>query len=152
MKMLPKFGLIAVTAIAFATPAFAQDRGTAEEAQELLNQAVQHYEEVGREQALQDFNDPQGEFVDRDLYVFCVGPDDMMTAHGGNPDLIGMDVTTLQDAEGQEIGNRIIEIGRTEGEGTLEYKFENPMTGEVEDKATFIQSVGEEICAVGYYQ
>jgi signal transduction histidine kinase len=64
-----------------------------------------------------------------------------------------MDVTTLTDAEGQEIGNEIIRIGREEGGGTLDYRWENPTTGEVEDKSTYIEPVGDDVvCAVGYYQ
>ena len=104
---------------------------------------------AAREQALEDFNDPEGEFRDRDLYVFCVGPDDTMVAH---PSVVGMDVTTLTDAEGQEIGNEIIRIGREEGGGSLDYRWENPTTGEIEDKSTYIEPVGEDVCAVGYYQ
>lgn len=115
----------------------------------MLGMAVAHYLSVGRDQAIADFNDADGPFRDRDLYVFCVGPDDTMVAH---PSVVGMDVTTLADADGQEIGNAIIDIGRVDGSGMLDYRWQSPTTGEVEDKSTFIQAVGDDICAVGFYQ
>lgn len=127
----------------------AQDRASAAEAEAMLETAVAHYQAVGRDQAIADFNNADGGFRDRDLYVFCVGPDDTMVAH---PSVVGMDVTTLADADGQEIGNAIIDIGRVDGSGTLDYRWESPTTGDVEDKSTFIQAVGEDICAVGYYR
>jgi signal transduction histidine kinase len=154
--MIRRYTIAAMLAAGLALPAVSgalaqeEERASPEEARAMLDQAVEHYEEVGREQAIADFNEPEGDFRDRDLYVFCVGPDDTMIAH---PSVVGMDVTTLTDAEGQEIGNEIIRIGREEGGGTLDYRWENPTTGEVEDKSTYIEPVGDDVvCAVGYYQ
>ena len=54
---------------------FAADRGTPAEAKAMLQKAVAHYKEVGRKQALADFNAKKAPFGDRDLYVVCIGPD-----------------------------------------------------------------------------
>ena len=148
MNALKTIAATSTLILAVSTAGHAQDRATAEEAEAMLAGAIAHYEEVGRDQALADFNDADGGFRDRDLYVFCVGSDDTMVAH---PTIVGTDVTTLADADGLEIGNRIIEIGRDDGEGTLDYRWANPTTGEVENKSTFIHAVGDDVCAVGYY-
>ena len=50
---------------ATASPA-KTERGTPAEAKALLAQAVAHYNEVGRKQALADFNAKKAPFVDRD--------------------------------------------------------------------------------------
>jgi hypothetical protein len=52
-----------------ASPAPTGERGTPEQAQAMLQAAVAHYDEVGREQALADFNAPLPQFKDPDLYV-----------------------------------------------------------------------------------
>ena len=148
MRTLKTFAAASLLTFAAVPALQAQDRATAAEAEAMLAGAIAHYTDVGRDQALADFNDADGDFRDRDLYVFCVGPDDTMVAH---PTIVGTDVTTLADADGLEIGNHIISIGRESGSGTLDYRWANPTTGEVEDKSTFIEAVGDDVCAVGYY-
>src|SRR6266705_1954405 len=51
------------------------ERGKPAEAKAMLQQAVDHYNSVGRKQALADFTGKKPPFVDRDLYVACIGPD-----------------------------------------------------------------------------
>ena len=148
MKRVVTIAATTVALFSLNSSVSGQERASAAEAEAMLETAAAHYQAVGRDQAIADFNDPAGGFRDRDLYVFCVGPDDTMVAH---PSVVGMDVTTLADADGQEIGNAIIDIGRMDGSGMLDYRWQSPTTGEVEDKSTFIQAVGEDICAVGYY-
>lgn len=151
MKSIVKLALVpVVSAAALAGAAFAQERASAEEAQAMLDQAVQHYQEAGREQALEDFN-TSGEWRDRDLYVYCIGPDDMISAHGANPALIGTPAVELVDIEGMNVGEAVMETGRTEGSGTVDYVWENPVSGEAEQKSAFVEQVGEDVCAVGYY-
>jgi hypothetical protein len=53
-----------------------------DEVKALLQQAVAHYKEVGRNLALADFTAKKPPFVDRDLYVFCVDPKRIISAHG----------------------------------------------------------------------
>lgn len=67
---------------------FAGDYGTPPEARTMLLQAIAHYRAVGRKQALADFNARKPAFSDRDLYVFCLGPDHTVVANGGFPNLI----------------------------------------------------------------
>ena len=141
----------ALTSLTLAGSALAQERGTADEARSMLDNAVAHYQAAGRDQALADFNDENGGFRDRDLYVFCFAPDDTMAAHP-NPQLLGADITGLQDADGQNIGQGILDIGRGTGSGELDYRWANPVSGEVEDKTSLVEAVGDDICAVGYYR
>jgi signal transduction histidine kinase len=151
MNSILKFALVPVVSAALMGAVQAQEAGTAEEAQAMLDEAVAHYEEVGREQALEDFNTGD-QWQDRDLYVYCIGPDQTVTAHGANADLVGMSAMELIDPEGMNVGEAVIEVGQAEGSGTVDYVWENPQSGEVEPKSAFVQSVGDDICAVGYYQ
>jgi len=151
MKSIVKLALVPVVSAALMGSVFAQDQGTAEEAQAMLDEAVSHYEEAGREQALEDFNTGD-QWQDRDLYVYCIGPDQMVSAHGANEALVGTSAMNLIDPEGMNVGAAVVEIGQGEGSGTVDYVWENPQTGQVEPKTAFVQQVGEDICAVGFYQ
>src|SRR5262245_2823457 len=68
---------------------FAGERGTPAEAKAMLQKAIAHYKEVGRKQALADFNAKKPPFGDRDLYVFCIGRDLTIVANGGFPQYVG---------------------------------------------------------------
>ena len=52
--------------------AWAAERGTAEEAKALLQKAVEHYQHVGADKAVQDFTGKKVPWVERDLYVACM--------------------------------------------------------------------------------
>jgi cytochrome c len=133
-----------------AVAASAGERGTPEEAQALLDRAVALVESEGEKKALAVFNDRQGPFVDRDLYVFCMGPEYKITAHV-DFGMRGVDVSTLKDPDGKQIGREMIEIAKRGG-GSLEYRWVNPISKEVEPKISFLKPAGRQVCGVGAYK
>jgi hypothetical protein len=38
------------------------------------------------------------------------------------------------------------------GSGTVEYKWENPMTKKVETKVSYLKKAGDQVCGVGAYE
>jgi cytochrome c len=144
------FGL--VTAVAGS--AWSQEaRGTADQAKALLDKAVAHYAKVGRAQALTDFNDRQGSFVDRDLYVFCFGPGRQISAHGMNAALVGKDIAIFKDHDGKAFATEMYDLGTSNGNGKIDYQWVNPTTKKIEPKSSHFQKVAsDEVCAVGYYK
>lgn len=70
-----------------AIPVVAADYGTATEAKAMLERAVAAVN-ADEPKALAEFSKGEGGFKDRDLYVFCSGPDGKIDAHP-NPALIG---------------------------------------------------------------
>ncbi|GEM_PF-2009886 len=127
-------------------------RGKIEEARTMLDRAVAHYLEVGREQALSDFTAKKEPFIDRDLYVFCYGSDRKISGHGAEPGLLGTQVDELRDVDDFAFGTRIMEVGKESPDGGyVEYKWLNPVTGEVEPKISIIRLAGTDICGVGAY-
>lgn len=126
------------------------ERGTPAEAKALLAQAVEHYNSVGRKQALADFTERKAPFYDRDLYVFCISTDGRTTANGGFPQYVGTSVDALKDADGKPLGRRILESANN-GEGSVEYRWINPANHQMERKVAFAKKVGEDICGVGAY-
>jgi hypothetical protein len=63
--------------------AFASDVGTEQEARAMLDRAIAALKE-DETAALAAFTAGEPGFKDRDLYVFCVGPDGVVTANGGH--------------------------------------------------------------------
>ena len=143
--------LVAVVACPAVTSLAAAERGTLDEARAMLQKAVAHYHAVGRKQALADFTGKRAPFVDRDLYVVCVGPGGIVTAHGGYPAYVGASAAVLKDANGKPVGSTIWSTGSSKGDGSLEYAMLNPVSKKVERKVSVFQKVGDDVCAVGAY-
>lgn len=127
------------------------ERGTPAEAKTMLEKAIEHYKSVGRKQALADFTAKKAPFSDRDLYVFCISSDGRTTANGGFPQYVGTSVDALKDADGKPLGRRILEAGSSNGEGSVVYRWINPVTHQMEHKTAFAKKAGEDICGVGAY-
>ena len=131
--------------------ASAADRGTPAEAQAMLAKAAAHYREVGRSVAFADFNARKAPFFDRDLYVFCIGADHVTLANGGFPTYVGTSVDALKDAGGKPIGAALLAAAARGGNGTVEYRWLNPLTHAAEPKISFVQKLGDDVCGVGAY-
>jgi len=136
--------------LAVAMSLVAGEKATPAEAQALLAKAVKVIETQGEAKALAAFNDSKGGFRDRELYVFCVGPDNKISA-SIDPKMIGVDETTIKDADGKEIGKEIAALG-AKGGGSLEYRWTNPVSGKVENKISFVKRAGAQTCGVGAYK
>jgi len=145
------FPLLVVFAIAASVLVFAAERGTPAEAKAMLQKAVAHYKEVGRKQALADFNAKKPPFGDRDLYVFCIGPDLTIVANGGFPQYVGYPAGALKDVNGKSVGKAGWDVANAKGEGTVKYQWINPVTHKMEPKISFFQKAGEDVCGVGAY-
>jgi len=135
--------------LALALSASASDRGTTQEAQALLDRAVKAVQ-ADEAKALAAFNDPKGGYQDRDLYVFCTGPDGKITASRDSK-MLGTDAASIKNADGRAVGKEIAELGK-KGGGTLEYKWPNPLTSKVETKTSYIKKAGNQLCGVGAYK
>jgi signal transduction histidine kinase len=144
-------GLIAA-ALLVAGPAFAADRGTPEQAKALVERAVQHIKEVGKEKAFEDFNDSKGSFVEGDLYIFVEDMTATNLAHGANKGLIGKSVYDLKDADGKLIGREFIAVAQASGEGWVSYKWPNPISKKIEEKSTYVKKVDDMMILCGAYK
>ena len=149
MKKLP-LPLCLLVCLAAAPVATAGEKGTPDEAKALLDKAVKLVQTQGDTKALAAFNDPKGSYVDRDLYVFCFGPDNKVSAHIDKT-MLGKEVTTIKDAEGKPTGSQMAEIAKA-GAGSLEYKWKNPVSQQVGTKVSYLKRAGTQVCGVGAYK
>ena len=147
---MKSIALIVSGSYALASLVLAGQKATSAEAQALLDKAVKLVQTDGDAKALAAFNNPKGRFVDRELYVFCYGPDGKITAHR-DPKMVGTEVAAVKDGDGKEIGKQLLELGK-KGGGTVEYRYKNPVSDKVEPKVSYLKRAGDQVCGVGAYK
>jgi cytochrome c len=132
-------------------PAATAERGTPDEARAMMLAAIEHYNTVGREQALADFNGKVAPFFDRDLYVVYIDSGHIETANGGFPQYVGTSADAVQDVDGNPLGKTIWETSSTTAVSSVNYFWVNPVSGQTEPKTLFFEKVGTDACGVGAY-
>jgi cytochrome c len=144
--------IVSVVALSSAAlSATAPERGTPAQARAMLQKAVAHYKAVGRTQALADFNAKKSPFGERDLYVFCIGPDNTLIANGGFPEYVGRSADEIKDSDGKSVGKAGREVATAKGEGELRYTWFNPVLLLLEPKISYFARAGSDVCGVGAY-
>jgi signal transduction histidine kinase len=128
--------------------AWAADYGTPAEAKAMLEKATAELK-LDKPKALEMFNKGEGGFKDRDLYVFCGGPDGKFTAH---PKLVGQSLKDLKDKTGKAFGEEIYNVAQEGTISEVSYMWPRPGQTEPVQKVAYVTKVGDQVCAVGYYK
>lgn len=116
----------------------------------LLEKALAYYHENG-DKAFAAFS-RQGEFVDKDRYVFVLDTKGVMLASGGpSSALIGRDVSETLGPDLQKTFKDALKVPEGNGIQQAEYRWQNWADGKIERKHVYYQRVGQRILAVGYY-
>lgn len=147
VRRLPVFVLALLAPLA----ADAAERGTAEEAQAMVADAIAAYDATGAAVLFGRINEtPRPEFFDGDLYIFVVDEDGLTVAHAAEPTRVGSDVTRLTDVDGKAFGTEMLAVATPEG-AWVDYKWQDPATGEVEPKASWVVRHDGYIFGCGIY-
>jgi cytochrome c len=112
-----------------------------EEAKGFAEKAAAYAKASGKEKAAAEFNNPKGQFVKGDLYVFAQDFTGVMLANGGNPKLAGQNHLELKDPNGKLFVKEMVEVAKTKGSGWVSYSWTNPATKKVQPKKTWVQRV-----------
>ena len=135
------------------SPAWSADsKGTAQEAQAMVDKAIAFIKKNGREKAFAEINNPKGQFTDRDLYVVVYDINGKVLAHGANAKMIGKDMIDLRDSDGKYFVKERVEIAKGAGKGWQDYKFMNPVSRAIEPKSMYIQKFEDMIVGCGIYK
>jgi hypothetical protein len=119
-------------------------------ARALLERALAYYDDYG-DYAFAAFS-RQGEFVDKDRYVFVVDTQGVMLASGGpSSALIGRDVSEVLGPDLRKAFKDALKTPQASGIQQAEYRWKNPVTGKVENKHAYLKKAGHLLVAVGYY-
>ena len=154
MKKLFK-GLVAALMMLAALGAGAAEKGTADEAVAMVKKASEFLKKNGKEKAFAEFNNPKGQFIQKDLYIFAFGAngDGVELANGANVKLVGKNVLEMKDADGKFLIKDILALGMSkEGKGWVDYKWPNPSTGSIDGKRTYVERVDDVVIGCGIYK
>jgi cytochrome c len=130
----------------------AGDQGTKDEAVAMVKKAIEYIKANGNEKAFQDFSDPKGKFVDRDLYIVVYDMTGKCLAHGQKKNMVGKDLIDFKDTDGKEFMKERIELMKKEQNAWQDYKFMNPVSKEIEPKSMYLERMGDLIVGCGIYK
>ncbi len=141
-----------------AANAWAQEFGSRGEAEAMLKRAVNMLM-ADEKRALDLFTSGHGGFMQKDLYVFCMGADGMLSAH---PHFLGLRLNNWRDNTGKAVGQEILTIAQEGKFAEVTYAAPRPKGMKVTvvdpakadqvEKVSFVTKVGQQICGVGYYK
>ncbi|HEY8099424.1 MAG TPA: cache domain-containing protein [Burkholderiaceae bacterium] len=130
----------------------ADEHGTAEEAVAMVHKVVAYMKENGKQKTIDEVNNIHGRFRDRDLYVTINTLQMVTLAHGANPRMQGKNLIDLRDADGKYFMKERMEILKTKDKGWQDYKFVNPVTQKIENKAMYFEKHGDVVINCGIYK
>jgi len=107
----------------------------------------------GQEAALAAISDPEGPFIDGDLYLFAgLVSDVIMVAHPYSS-LLNQDLSDYQDPEGNYLFANFVAVASDAGAGWSEYWWPKPGEEDPSRKLTYIMKVaGQDLyIGCGYY-
>ena len=137
--------------LAQAVASFRLQQGTADEAVALVTQAAHLHRRTGREQFLRTITDPAQPYHDRDMYVFALDRAGTYLAFGGNPAKVGTRVQDIPGIAGDRLVNDIVAQAEREP-GWVEYDIQNPSTGKVQTKMSFVCQLDDLYVGCGVYK
>lgn len=123
-----------------------------ETAVKMVKAAVAYIAANGEEKGLDALNNPNGEFVKGELYVFAYDLSGVMLANSFRQNLLGQNLLDVPDASGKKFRRDIIELAKTKGSGWVDYAYQNPKTKQVEQKTTYLEKVGELVVCCGIFK
>lgn len=131
----------------------AEKLATSEECVTKTKQAAKLIEEVGLEAALQKMNDPNGPFMWKNTYVFCLDETGKVLAHS-DPKIIGYQARGLKDVDGKLYMQEILDVANTKGEGWVSYMYHKTPGAMPEPKTSYVLKVpsANVIVGAGFYE
>lgn len=150
MKFL-KLASLVLGLMAFAVaPAMADSKhGSKEEAKVMAEKAAALVKE-NPEAAFAKFQEKDGGFIDRDLYVFVFDTKGNFKAHGAKPVLVGKGGIAMKDVSGFAFVQAFLDVKDT---AWVDYKWPDVMDeGKIKEKSTYVIKVGEYTIGVGYFK
>lgn len=136
--------------MSFLVSAFAADK--AEDAVAIVDKGLAYLKKNGREALVKEVNNRNPIFIKGNVYLALRALDGTTLAHPINPRVIGKNMIILPDADGKYYRKEIVEIAKTKGKGWVDYRYDNPDSKELENKATYFVRSGDVILEAGIYK
>jgi len=121
-------------------------------AKDWVDNAISFYKAAGKRIALAEFTNPNGMFVQGEMYIYALNLKGTMMAHGKNEKWVGEDFSELTDSDGKKFIKEIIEAAAKEGKGWVEYKWSHPVSKQWLPKIAYFEKVDDLIVVSAVYR
>ncbi len=119
-------------------------QGTADQARQMVFDAMAHIKRAGYQQAVSDFHDKAGSFIDRDLYIFIFDRSGRYLVHGAMPEKDGTDLHAIAGLDANQLVSDAWGICDHEQGGWVNYTITNPVTREVQAKSSYVMPLDDQ--------
>lgn len=123
-----------------------------DDAKNWVEQAKAFYKAAGKRIALAEFTNPNGQFVQGEMYIYVLNSRGTMLAHGVNERFVGEEFLGLTDSDGKFFIREIVDIANSQGSGWVEYKWFHPVTKEWLPKIAYCEKVDDLIIVSAVYK
>jgi cytochrome c len=135
--------LAALAQPTLADPVPPGERAVKEEIVPFVRKAIAFFKANGEEKALAEFSNPDGKFIDRDLYIIAYDTTGITLAHGANPKLVDRYRMDEQDSDGVFYIRDRIEMMKTHANFWQHYRFTDPLTHKILPKTVYCEVVND---------
>lgn len=118
----------------------------------MVDKGLAYMQKNGKDALVQEINNKNPEFINGSIYLYLRGLDGVVIVHPINPKLVGKNMLDLPDADGKYYRKDIIALAKTKGKGWVDYRYNNPVSKQVENKTTYILRNNDVILEAGIYK
>ena len=144
------FRLMAMFLLLASTFTFAADAPA--DAIAMVDKGLSYIEKNGKESLINEIKNKNPDFIKGDIYLYVRGIDGVILAHPFNPKLVGKNMLELPDADGKLYRKDIVNLAKSKGKGWVDYRYNNPVSKEIENKSTYVYRTGDIILEAGIYK
>ena len=144
---------LAVVLLALAPVAgLCADAPSKDEVVAQVKKAVAFYKANGRDKALAELNNKDGQFAKGEDYVDVHDIDGVCVAHPVSPGIVGLNRMDQADPSGKKFIKEIVETAKTKPSGWIDYMRKNPVSGKIEKKLAYWERADGLIFKAGTYE
>jgi hypothetical protein len=121
-------------------------------AEEWVGRAKARYAEVGKDIAMAEFNNPSGQFIQAQHYIWVLDLEANMLAHGMNFYFVGLNFIHIMDSNGKKFVKEIVDTAKTKGSGWIDYTWMDPISKKTQPKTLYFEKVDDMIFCCGTYR
>ncbi len=116
-----------------------------------VKKAIAFYKATGRDKALAEFNNKDGQFAKGEDYVDVHDVGGTCVAHPTTPSLVGLNRLEAADPAGKKFIKEVVDAAKSKSSGWVTYDRKNPVSGKVEHKLAYWEVADGLIFKAGTY-
>ncbi len=116
-----------------------------------VKKGIAFYKSAGRDKALAEFNNKEGQFAKGEDYIDVHDVAGNCVAHPTTPSLVGLNRLEAADPAGKKFIKEIVDAAKSKSSGWLTYQRKNPVSGKVENKLAYWEVYDGLIFKAGTY-